>query len=325
MNTIVIKVKNASGTDRTIFTGKINSINGSMSNIGVVRDIATVDITAYGALADMARRNIGGSNYPREYDDVRMTRIFTEAGVTVDTVDTPGDYEFDARTGNVANAYNLAVSYATQAFGYLYETTTGKVGYANEARRSTDVKANGYYSIPTNYIYGKTLTSTKNANDVINSINLEYGSSANKTSTSSSSITTYGIRAANIITELHNATEAQFQADRYIALQALPQTNLNAFAISLFNPNVSNAAADVFLQMNVGKAIQISGLPYSIIDTTFSGFVEGWTWNITRKSIDLSIRATNSILSLTPTRWQDVSAALAWNAVSPTLQWANYG
>lgn len=323
-NTVVIKVKNASGTDRTIFTGKINSINGRMAAIGSYRDVGLVEITAYGAFADMARRNIGGSNWAREYDDARMSRIFTESGVSVATVDTPGDYEFDARTGLVANAYSLAVSYATQAFGYIYETTGGQVGYANEARRTVDVLANGYYSIPTNIIDGYSLASTRNVNDVINSVYLTYGTNSSTSASSSGSISTYGIRAANITTELHNAVEAAFQASRYIALQATPQTNLDAFTISLFNPNVSNAAVDVFLQMNMGKAIQISGLPYSINDGTFSGFVEGWTWTISRKAINLSVRATNSVLSLTPSRWQDVNAALTWAAVSPTLQWANY-
>lgn len=321
---VVIKIKNASGTDRTIFTGKINSINGKMAAIGAVRDIAVVEIIAYGTLADMARRNIGGSNWAREYDDVRMARIFTEAGVDVDVVDTPGDYEFDARTGLVANAYSTAVNYATQAFGYIYETTTGKVGYANEARRKIDITANGYYNIPTNIINGYSLASSRNVNDVINSVYLTYGTNSSISASSSGSIATYGTRAANITTELHNAIEAEFQANRYVALQSYPQTNLDAFTISLFNPNVSNAAVDVFLQINMGKAIQISGLPYSIDHGTFTGFVEGWTWTISRKSINLSIRATDAILSLTPTRWQDVVGTLAWNALDPALQWANY-
>jgi hypothetical protein len=323
MNTVVIKVKNASGTDRTIFTGKINSIDGSMSNIGVVRDVARVEITAYGPFADMNRRNIGGSAYPRELDSVRMTRIFNDAGVTISTVDSPGIYELANRSALTSNAYSMAVSYATQSFGYIYETTGFQVGFANESRRTTDVAANGYYVIPTNYINGYSLASTRSANDVINSVFLTYAT-GDKSASSSGSITTYGTRAANITTELHNATDATTQANRYLALQATPQTNIEAFSLSLLNPNVSNAAVDVFLQINMGKAIQINGLPYSIIDTSFDGFIEGWTWNITRKSIDLSVRATNSILSLTPTRWQDVSAALAWNAVSPTLQWANY-
>lgn len=323
MQTVVIKVKNASGVDRTIFTGKINSIDGSMSNIGVVRDIARVEIIAYGVFADMNRRNIGGSAYPRELDSVRMTRIYNEAGVSIETVDSPGIYELTNRAALTSNAYSMAVDYATQSFGYIYETTDFRVGFANESRRTIDVAANGYYSIPTDYINGFSFGSTKNANDVINSVFLTYAT-GDKSASSSGSITTYGTRAAYIATELHNAADATLQANRYLALQATPQTNLDAFTISLLNPNVSNAAVDVFLQTNMGKAIQISGLPYSIIDTTFSGFVEGWTWNITRKSIDLSVRATNSVLSLTPTRWQDVSATLAWNAVSPTLQWANY-
>lgn len=323
MNEIIIKVKNASGTDRTIFTGKINSIDGELSNIGVVRDVAKVNITAYGPFADMNRRNIAGSAYPRELDTARMTRIFNEAGVSIQTVDSPGVYELTNRAALTSNAYNLAADYATQSFGYIYETTDFKVGFANESRRTVDVAANGYYTIPTNVINGYSLASTRNANDVINSIFLTYAS-GDRSASNSGSISTYGIRAANIATELHNGTDATTQANRYLALQATPQTNLEAFSMSLLNPNMSNAAVDIFLQTTMGKAIQINSLPYSIIDTSFTGFIEGWTWTITRKSIDLAVRATNSILSLTPTRWQDVSPTLAWNAVAPTLQWANY-
>jgi hypothetical protein len=253
-----------------------------------------------------------------------MTNILTEAGVSIVEVDTPGVYEFDAYSGGVSDAYTLATKYADMAFGYIYETTAGEVGYANESHRTIEVATYGYDTIPNNYINAYSLTSEKTSADVVNDVYLAYGSNANKTASSTSSIATYGKIAANITTELHNATEAQYQANRYVALKAIPEINLNAFSIELLNPNITNADVDILLQMYMGKPIKIVDLPNSIIHTDYEGFVEGWKWSISRTAINLEINSTSSIYSLTPTRWQDVDAALIWSAVNPTLQWSQY-
>jgi GDP-mannose 6-dehydrogenase len=83
----------------------------------------------------MSRKIIGESNWVKEMDTDRMTRIFTDAGQTIDVVDSPAIYEFAARPGERADAYSLAASFAQQAFGYIYETNLGKVGFANEIGR----------------------------------------------------------------------------------------------------------------------------------------------------------------------------------------------
>lgn len=323
-STVVITSKNASGVNRTLFTGTINSYQGSIAATGEVATVGLVQITALGSLAKMSRILVGGSGYAKEYDDDRMFNILTEAGISIDTVDTPGVYEFEAYTGGVSDAYTLATKYADMAFGYIYETTTGEVGYANESRRTVDVAANGYDTIPNNYINAYSLSSEKTSADVVNDIYLSYKANASKTSSSGGSIATYGKIAANITTELENAVEAQYQADRYIALKAYPETNLSAFSIELLNPNISDADVDILLQMYMGKAIKLVSLPNSIIHTDYEGFVEGWKWSISRTSISLEINSTSSIFSLTPTRWQDVDAALIWSAVNPTLQWSQY-
>jgi len=323
-STVVITSKNASGVDRTLFTGTINSFSGGIARTGSVSTVGLVQIIALGSFAKMSRTLVGGSGYSKEYDDVRMTNILTEAGVSIVEIDTPGVYEFEAYTAEVSDAYTLATKYADMAFGYIYETTTGQVGYANESHRTLEVFYNGYDTIPNNYINAYSLTSEKTSSDVVNDIYLTYKSNASKTASSSGSIATYGRIAANITTELENGTEAQYQANRYIALKAIPETSLNAFSIELLNPNITNADVDILLQMYMGKPIKIVDLPNSIIHTDYEGFVEGWKWSISRTAINLQINSTSSIFSLTPTRWQDVDAALIWSAVDPTLQWSQY-
>jgi len=323
-SSVVITSKNATGTNRTLFTGTINNFSGAIAATGAIATVGLVQITALGSLAKMSRTLIGGSGYAKEYDDDRMLNILTDAGVSIDVVDTPGVYELQAYTAGVDNAYALATKYADMAFGYIYETTAGEVGYANESHRSIDVQTYGYDTIPTNYINAYSLSSQKTSADVVNDIFLTYKSNQSKTATSASSIATYGKIAANIATELELAVEAQYQADRYITLKALPETNLNSFQIELLNPNITNADVDILLQMYMGKAIKIDDLPNSLIHTDYKGFVEGWQWNITRTAITIEINSTSSIFSITPTRWQDVSAALVWSAVDPTIQWSQY-
>ena len=323
-STVVITTKNATGTDRTLFTGKINSFTGAISATGAVSTVGLVNIIALGPFAKMSRTLVGGSGYSKEYDDVRMTNILTEAGVSIDVVDTPGVYEFEAYTAEFNDAYTLATKYADMAFAYLYETTSGEVGYANESHRTIEVQTYGYDVLPLDYINAFSLSSEKTSSDVVNDIYLTYKANASKTASSASSIATYGRVAANITTELENGTEAQYQADRYITLKALPETNLNAFSVELLNPNISNADVDILLQVYMGKAIQINDLPNSLIHTDYKGFIEGWNWNISRTSISLEINSTSSIFSITPTRWQDVNAALIWSAVNPALQWSQY-
>jgi hypothetical protein len=323
-STVVVTTKNATGTNRTLFTGKINSFTGGISATGDVSTIGVVNIIALGPFAQMSRTLVGGSGYSKEYDDVRMTNILTEAGVAIDVIDTPGVYEFEAYAADFNDAYSLATKYADMAFAYLYETTSAEVGYANESRRTVEVQTYGYDLIPLDYINAFSLSSEKTSSDVINDVFLTYKSNASKTATSATSIATYGKIAANILTELENGVEAQYQADRYINLKAIPETNLNTFTIELLNPNITNADVDILLQLYMGKPIEIDNLPNSIIQTSYTGFVEGWKWNIGRTAISLDINSTSSIFSITPTRWQDVNASLIWSAVNPALQWAQY-
>lgn len=323
-STVVITTKNASGVNRTLFTGKINSFTGTIAASGSVDTIGVVNIIALGSFAKMSRTLVGGSGYAKEYDDVRMINILTEAGVAIDVIDTPGVYQFTAYAAEVSDAYTLATKYADMAFGYIYETTAGEVGYANESRRTIEAATYGYFNIPQNYVLFNSLGSEKTSSDVINDVYLSYKNNASTTASNSGSIATYGKIAANFTTELENAVEAGYQATRWITLRAIPQNNLNAFSIQLLNPNITNADVDALLQIYMGKPIGITNLPNSIIHTDYEGFVEGWIWNISRTSINLSISSTSSIYSLTPTRWQDVDAALIWSAVNPTLQWGQY-
>jgi len=320
---VSIKVKNVAGTDVTIFTGKITSTANAIAGSGTIGTNAIQTITAVGPFAEMSRKLIGDSSYPKEYDTDRMTRIFTEAGVTIDTVDTPSIYEFKIRSADTKDAYTIAADYAQQADGYIYETATGTVGFANESRRFIDQRDNGYLVIPNNYILWNSVSSEKTLADIMNSITLSYRAGT-VSSDDTTSQATYGKVAGSITTELHNSTDAQTQSDRYLTLRAYPRTSLSSFTIPIDSANVSDANRDKFISMIMGKPIQITTLPIPIKNTTYKGMVEGYSFSINQFQMVMTLNTTDYTYSVTPTRWQDVLATTKWSDVTSTIQWTTY-
>lgn len=321
---VSVQVDDSAGNPVTLFSGKLVSLSSRVDFAGSTADVVITTITAIGPMAEMSRVNTGGTAWAKEYDDDRLDRILTASGVTIDVIDTPGVYEFTAVTPDVADTYTLAAKYAQMAFGYIYETADGKVGYANESRRTLDRAANGYLAIPTNVILGRSVSSELSFKDLLNDLVLVWKSNQEKTASSASSIATYGEAAARIVTELEDGPQAQNQADRYITLRAIPQTNLNSFTVQLDTPAMTNALLDDLLAIELGLPIQIAGLPTGVLDASFDGFVEAHSFIINRNQAQLNITATDASFSIIPTRWQDVSASLIWSAVTPTLQWQNY-
>jgi hypothetical protein len=321
---LTIKVKNSSNADVTIFTGVINDISVNSLFSSSNAKVAVHRIRAIGPFALMSRAIIGGTNWAKEYDDDRLDRIFTDSGVPVDIVDTPGVYEFTAHSAALGDAYTFAAKYASMAFGYIYETSDGEVGYANESRRSNEVDDDGYFTIPVGSILTSGVTSQISLVDVANDISLEYKANAIKTGTSAASIAAYGIRGYDIITELEQATEAQNQLDRYLALRAFPRISVSNFNVQLDVSTLTSGQLDGLIGVYMGKPIQVVGLPNSVYPGTYQGFVEGWTLTINRVQATLNITSTEAALSLTPTRWQDVSGTLAWSGVGAAIQWQDY-
>ena len=322
-NVVSIKVKNVAGTDVTIFTGKITSVDNNLAGSGTIGTNAVQTITAVGPFSQMSRKIIGGSTFPKEMDALRLTRIFNDAGQTIDVVDTPAIYEFAARSGSPADAYSLAASFAQQAFGYIYETSLGKVGFANESRRTNDAKTNGYTVIPNNHILWGNVSSQKTLADILNNLILTYNSGT-KTATDATSISDFGQVDGSISTELHNAADAQTQADRYVTLRAYPRTSLSSFTIPINSPNVSDALKDFYISMSMGEPIEVTALPIALKNTTYRGFVEGYTFSINQYEMILTLNTTDYTYSFTPTRWQDVLSTLTWNGVGSTVQWNTY-
>lgn len=321
---VTISVDDSTGSPKILFSGKVQSISNTVQSVGRSGIVIVHNVTAISPMADMARVISHTASYPKEYDDARLTRIINASGVAVDIIDSPGVYEFTADPANPSDCYSLASYYAQMAFGYIYDTTDGKIGYANESRRTAEAATYGYSTIPTDVILYGNVNSEINLNNLLNNVRLEYKANATVTSSNAGSITQYGEQSADILTELEDGAQAQFQADRYIFLRAFPQTVLKNFTVQLNSPTITSGTLDELLGVYIGKPLEVTDFPTGIYNGTFKGFVEGWTFRIERNVATLDLSVSKNTLSITPTRWQDVNPALIWSAVSPAVQWSNY-
>ena len=219
--------------------------------------------------------------------------------------------------------YNIASEIANSAFGYLYEDNQGNVGYADADHRQNYLLTNGYVELDAGHAIGKGLKTTMRAGDVRNDIYINYGNNFNSqaTATSATSIATYGYKAQSINSLLHDATDAQAVADRYIAQRAFPQPQFDTITFPLTNSEIDDADRNALLGVFMGMPVDIRNLPSQISGGTFQGYVEGWSWSVSFNQLYLILNVSPVAYSQVAMRWNTTPATEAWNTLDPTLTW----
>jgi hypothetical protein len=240
-------------------------------------------------------------------------------------IDRPGDFELAARSSSRTDAYSLVSALATSGLGYLYENPSGQISYADSTHRSQYLAVNGYVELSANNAQGSGLSIQTRAGDVRNSITLKYNatSSAEKSASDPDSISLYGELGQIITTTLHNAADAQEQADFYLTLRAYPEANFNNITYQLTNPEIDDIDRDALLNVFMGMPVSLSDLPLNMVSGNFLGFVEGWTFQAAYNEVSLTMNLSPIAYSLQAMAWQDVPITELWNTTNPTLDWAS--
>jgi hypothetical protein len=176
-----------------------------------------------------------------------------------------------------------------------------------------------------NNAQGSGLSIQTRAGDVRNAITLKYNatSSAEKSATDPDSISLYGELGQIITTTLHNAADAQDQADFYLSLRAYPQANFNNITYQLTNPELDDIDRDDLLNVFMGMPVSLSDLPLNMVSGNFLGFVEGWTFQAAYNEVSLTMNLSPIAYSLQAMNWQSVPITELWNTINPTLDWAS--
>ena len=351
-STISVQIKDTSNAFISIFGGNVVDIGLEVRDVGSTTFTQTYSITALGALARLPKALTNGV-LSKEFDGDQIYDIlkevlfntwaqvagsitwgtYTPAGTTWATaennglgeIDRPGNYELAARSSDRTDVYSLVSALATSGLGYLYESPTGAIGYADSTHRTQYLAANGYVDLDANHARAAGLRIETRVGDVRNSLTIKYGatSSSEESASDAVSIALYGTLAQIITTTLHNSADATAQANFYLSLRANPEPIFSDVTFDLTNPKLDDADRDNLLSIFMGEAIALNNLPLNMNSGTFQGFVEGWSFQASYNQLSVTLLLSPLAYSLQAMRWNDVPITETWTSVSPTLDWAN--
>jgi hypothetical protein len=350
-DSLTIELQDSTATFVPIFGGSVIEVGIAVAEVGSVAYAQRINIIALGALARLPKALTNGV-LSKDFDgdqiyDILKAVLFDSwqevpqaltwatypAATTwanaqnsgLGEIDRPGNYELAARSSNRTDVYSLVSALATSGLGYIYESSTGQIGYADSTHRATYLAANGYVDLTANHALAPGLSIQQRAGDVRNSITLKYDatSSSEKSASDTESIALYGQLSQIISTTLHNAADAEDQADFYLSLRANPRFNFNNITFELTNPELDDADRDALINVFMGMPVNIANLPLNMNSGDFLGFVEGWTFSAAYNQISVSLNVSPISFSLQAMRWNDVPIVETWSTINPTLDWIN--
>ena len=349
---ITLQVKDSTDTYRTLFGGNITDITTEVATASSIAETFTYTILALGSLAKLPKVIYNGT-LAQDDDGDQIWELLSEIflnnwnevpaaetwsgydatttwanaeNVGLGEIDRPGVYELENRTADPDTTYNIASLIANSALGVLYEDNEGRISYADTTHRQNYLANNGYTEISANTAIGAGLKVLTRGADVRNEIILNYGNNygSQETAIDLTSIATFGYRGETLNTVLHNATDAQAVADRFISLRSYPRALFDSITFPLTNSAIDDADRDALLQIFVGQPMRITDLPVQIAPTSqFEGYVEGWRWSTRFNELFLTINLSPIEFSQVALEWDQVSASEAWNTLSAILTWEN--
>jgi hypothetical protein len=349
---ITLQVKDSTNTYRTLFGGNITDITTEVATASSITETFTYTILALGSLAKLPKVIYNGT-LAQDDDGDQIYELLSELflnnwnevpaaetwsgydptitwanaeNIGLGEIDRPGVYELENRTADPDTTYNIASLIANSALGVLYEDNEGRISYADTTHRQNYLANNGYTEISANTAIGAGLKVLTRGADVRNEIILNYGNNygSQKTAIDLTSIATFGYRGESLNTVLHDATDAQAVADRFIALRSYPRALFDSITFPLTNSAIDDSDRDALLQIFVGQPMRITDLPVQIAPTEqFEGYVEGWRWSTRFNELFLTINLSPIEFSQVALAWDQVSASEAWNTLSAILTWEN--
>lgn len=344
-----IEVQDSTAAYTPIFGGSIVDISVSVSEVGSTAYTQEVTITALGALARLQKALTDGV-LTQDFEGNQILTILTDLLVNtwnevpaalqwqtydptvtwataentgLGEIDTPGNYELAQRSSSTTVVYDLVAGLATSGLGYLYESATGQISYADSTHRSSYLATNGYTDLTANHALGRGITIKTRAGDLRNDVTIKYGVNSNSevNDTDPDSISLYGKLAQIISTTIKHLADATAQAAFYLSLRAYPRPIFDQITYALTNPELDDGDRDSLIKVFMGQPILLADLPPNMAAGNFLGFVEGWTFKASYNQLDVTLSMTPLAFSLQAMQWQDVSVSEQWSTISGTLDW----
>ena len=348
-DTIQVTLDNFTGVDTTIFTGLVTDVSVSVLDAGTTNTFIT-QISASGGLSELAAKEANLVGYAEQKDGDRIVSVITDTfglkwnelpatqvwtdyttetwdsllGVDISSIDTPGTYDLfsSLATPEPLNALNYVQIVADSGSGFIYETTSGGIGYQDQDARSDYVSANGFVDISKNFILADGINVTTSRNDIINDVIVVYGAAEDAVQTEElDSISQYGRVTQTVQTFLKNQTDAETLSDRLVLLNAYPQPVIQGIQIQIDAPTMTSSLLNSLVGVFFGMPVSVTDFPALLFPNQFFGYVEGWEWDIDRFTARLTLNVSDFTFSAVPVAWQDVFAGEIWSTIDTSLQW----
>ena len=348
---LTIELQDSTSTFVPIFGGSVVDVGITVAEVGGIDYAQRIRIIALGALARLPKALTDGV-LAHDFDGNQIFTILSEvlfaqwqavpAALTWATydpttqwqdaentglgeIDRPGNYELAQRSSDRIDVYSLVAALANSGLGYLYESPTGQIGYADSTHRTVYLAANGYVELTANHALASGLSIQQRAGDVRNNITIQYGQNSNNETSASdiASIGLYGELSQIFTTTLRHLHNAEDQAAFYLELRAYPRFNFNNITYELTNPELDDSDRDNLIKVFMGMPVDIADLPLNMNSGDYLGFVEGWTFSARYNQISVSLNLSPISFSLQAMRWNDVPVVEQWQTVNPTLDWIN--
>ena len=346
---VSITLENFAGADTTIFTGTVTDVSVSVLDAGTTNTFIT-QISASGGLSRLAAKEANIVGYVEQKDGDRIVSVITDTfglkwneipptqiwddyttetwndllGVDISDIDTPGTYDLFDSTGDpgAINALSYVQIVADSGSGFIFETTTGGIGYQDQDHRADYVTANGFINIGKNFILADGINVTTSRNEIINDAIVTYGDPTASFETEElDSISLYGRVTTSIDTFLKTLTDAETLADRIVLLNAYPQPVIQGIKIQIDAPTMTQPLLDALVGVFFGMPVSVTDFPALLFPGQFFGYVEGWEWDIDRFTATLTLNVSDFTFSAVPVAWQDVFVSEIWDTIDPALQW----
>jgi hypothetical protein len=346
LDTVLIEVTDSTGAYIKLFTGEVSGVYNRFEGAGLGGKPNTLQIQAIGALGLLVKRYAGGVAYPEELDGARIQRILEETlfvawedisntftwndfttetwanyGVQgIDTIDA-GRYEMLARSAQVQQAYELTDITQQSGLGYLYDTADFEIGYADAERRSENYTTN-LIELDANLVNADIQTRLQTA-DIVNSVVIQYDDPVLEVvAQNDTSINNYGLLEEIRSTILAETVDATEQATNFVNYRGTPKTSLEAVSVNLAHSDMTNTVRDDLLAVTMDSLLYLDNIPVGLIpEGYFEGFVEGWTWTLGRKNLELTMSVSNSIYSTLDVQWEDYNALIQWQNLDNATRW----
>jgi hypothetical protein len=346
---VAVELKDSAGTYVPIFGGKISDVSVGIRSVGNAAYVTSYQITALGALSKL-QKAIWTTSLSQDQDGDQIYTILSDLlvnswnevsssqtwanynatttwanaeNVGLGTIDQPGQYTMEQRSADPIDYYSLISQIADSALGYVFEDSDGNIGYADAAHRQTYLLANGYTIFSANDALAMGLRATTRQGSIVNEYVLNYGNNFNsqKTASSTNSIALYGRYQLTENSRVHDATDAQNIASRFIGLRAYPRAQFERITFALQSPELDSTDRDALINVFMGLPVRITDLPAIINGGGFEGYVEGWTWRASVSGLSLDLTLSPTEFSAVAQNWDQVNAAETWNSILNTLEW----